>query len=483
MPAFLHDRLVDPTRTLWQVQHGFSDTDFNGLTYKQVMAGQSRAGMTIDDLWPSLGNVDDAQQFIADMIHTSGRLTMQRNIRLDPTRPKWARVCGPKPCAFCLMLASRGFAYNSKDTATFGSSFHDGHCHCTIIPSWGKDDILLKKQAEWDEMYQTAKAVAASPSFKGTVLTATRMIYGAGLSDGSENAIPMDSDLVKTLSKEDIGAILQKLSESRHVKTAKVWKKHFGQYRVVESTNTGTAEFAPAKNGISIDLDNLEHTNDGHAPYQTFFHETGHMLDWVKGNGRRYHSQIYRDANGNDLAALIREDGQEAFEQARKKAWPAVQQKLESLYKGVARHGYAEIRHLRQLADLGIIDRQDIITYAGNRRYGSLVLNIIDDALFEEYVDAKMTMKILADEIHGQGKGTDFDVDDILEYALGDEWFPYSWMKHPIGYFKYLPVEAEAFAEMLSAQLANENAWTLFQRYFPRSVRMYEDIIRRLAND
>ena len=94
MPEFLHDKLVDPERVLWQVEHGFSNTDFNGLTYQQVMEGRARSGVTIDDLWPPLDNIDDAQQFIADMIAASGRLTMQRNIKLDPTKPKWARVCG-----------------------------------------------------------------------------------------------------------------------------------------------------------------------------------------------------------------------------------------------------------------------------------------------------------------------------------------------------------------------------------------------------
>ena len=193
MPEFLHDKLVDPERVLWQVEHGFSNTDFNGLTYKQVMEGRARSGVTIDDLWPDLSNVDDAQQFIADMIHTAGRLTMQRNIAIDPTRPKWARVCGSaKPCAFCVMLASRGFAYNSQETADFGPGFHDGHCHCSVVPSWGKDKHLLAKQAEWDRMYQdSVKAMGAEDKRKGKskdyysqLLAAMRRLYADELKDG-----------------------------------------------------------------------------------------------------------------------------------------------------------------------------------------------------------------------------------------------------------------------------------------------------------
>ncbi|NMM99736.1 hypothetical protein G1C96_0314 [Bifidobacterium sp. DSM 109958] len=75
-----------------------------------------------------------------------------------------------------------------------------------------------------------------------------------------------------------------------------------------------------------------------------------------------------------------------------------------------------------------------------------------------------------ADEIHSQGKGADFDVDDILEYALGDEWHQYSEMQHPIGYFKKCSVETEAFAEMLSGQLSNENTWELFEKILPKKL-------------
>ncbi|KAB5606676.1 hypothetical protein [Bifidobacterium jacchi] len=50
MPEFLHGKLVDPERVLWQVEHGFNNTDYAGLTYKQVMEGRARSGVTIDDL-------------------------------------------------------------------------------------------------------------------------------------------------------------------------------------------------------------------------------------------------------------------------------------------------------------------------------------------------------------------------------------------------------------------------------------------------
>ncbi|PJM72344.1 hypothetical protein CS006_10430 [Bifidobacterium primatium] len=483
MPDFTHDKLVDPSRTLWQVQHGFSNTDFNGLTYKQVMEGRSRAGMTIDDLWPDLSDVDDAQQFIADMIAASGRLTMQRNIRLDPTKPRWARVCGSAtPCAFCVMLASRGFEYSSQETADFGPGFHDGHCHCSVVPSWGKNSILLDRQAEWKNMYQTAQGISSADAYDGDALSAMRRIFAGTLKDGTPLGLSVDSDLYKSLKPEDVAGILQLLADTKHVKTARLWADHANRYRIVDEHNGGTPNFNHAKGGISLDIDHLTDAPDGHAPYQTFFHETGHMLDWIKGNGRLYYSQTYRDKNGNGFKALLQQDGDNALESARKKAWPDIQRQLESIRNEVDKRGYAEGRYLHRLADLGLIKHSEIVKYMGMKEYRDTVLHAIDDALFEEHVDDKIAMKALADEIHAQGKGTDFDVDDILEFALKDRWHPYSLMKHEVGYFRNHSVETEAFAEMLSGHLANENTWRLFVSYFPKSYRMFQDMIRSMAS-
>lgn len=184
LPDFDHAALVDPDRTLWQVRGGFAHTDYNGLTYKQVQAGQARLGATIEDLWPPFSNVDDAQQFIANMIASSTRLTMQRNIRIDPTNPKWARVAsGSDPCAFCIMLAGRGFAYTSQDTANFGGSFHDGHCHCTIVPSWGTRPVLTSAQQRWKSMYEASSRKTGSTD-PNLITQAMKRLYPEEVNDG-----------------------------------------------------------------------------------------------------------------------------------------------------------------------------------------------------------------------------------------------------------------------------------------------------------
>lgn len=57
------------------------------------------------------------------------------NGRRDKRKPRYARVpTGSETCDFCLMLASRGFVYNSQSTASMGH-VHSG-CDCRIVAGW-----------------------------------------------------------------------------------------------------------------------------------------------------------------------------------------------------------------------------------------------------------------------------------------------------------------------------------------------------------
>lgn len=157
--------LVDVERALYDVRKGFSGTDWNGVTYKQLKEGTSRAGLTFNDLWPDLHNVDDAQQFIADMMRSAARLQQMRDIRLDPSNPRWARVPRGKTCAFCTMLASRGFAYTSEETAGGLGNYYHADCDCQIVPSWGEQNLEGYDLQKYKDLYEKAKEKANSTDY------------------------------------------------------------------------------------------------------------------------------------------------------------------------------------------------------------------------------------------------------------------------------------------------------------------------------
>lgn len=62
--------------------------------------------------------------------------SIYRNGLRDPLKPRYARVpSGSETCAFCIMLASRGFVYHDAKKAGEGDHYHP-NCDCRIVPGF-----------------------------------------------------------------------------------------------------------------------------------------------------------------------------------------------------------------------------------------------------------------------------------------------------------------------------------------------------------
>ena len=199
-PSFAGADREDWTRVMWDVQKGFSNTDYNGLTYGQVRAGKARSGVSIMDLLPKAGssNPEDLQQAYADFlrqmaVHAAQRQQMA-NIAADPTRPRWARVPrGRVTCAFCTMLAGRGFVYTSEEAAGggLGNKYHN-HCDCEPVPTWGEAKLSGYDPGRLDALYkEAARGLPAGASYRDVL---ARMREAGGVSDSLVgSAIPRDT--------------------------------------------------------------------------------------------------------------------------------------------------------------------------------------------------------------------------------------------------------------------------------------------------
>lgn len=122
------------------------------------------------------------------------------NAARDPLKPRYARVpTGSETCPFCIMLASRGFVYRSKETAGGIDHYHPG-CDCRVVCQWeasqgveGYDVPDLFEQylkladthgAEWKAASRSArgKGTAAPPRF-GSIGEASKYVQGASAPD------------------------------------------------------------------------------------------------------------------------------------------------------------------------------------------------------------------------------------------------------------------------------------------------------------
>ena len=207
LPAYTESQ-VTSDRALWQVAGGFNSTDFAGLKFTDVINGRSHAGLTMDDLWAmktqGYGDADWAG-LAKDIINATTRLTTRFNVQQDPSRPRYARVPQGKTCAFCTMLASRGFVYASEDTAGKWHKYHHD-CDCKIVPTWGETRIDGYDPEKLYDMWKDASKEGGSLSEK---LARMRRQHPDELTDGvaAKTLSPELDRLYKT------GAPLQHLAQ------------------------------------------------------------------------------------------------------------------------------------------------------------------------------------------------------------------------------------------------------------------------------
>ena len=99
-------------------------------------------------------------------IQTGPRRTILRAADLDPSAPRFARVPVGKTCAFCCMLASRGWVYRSKDLAGgAGHEFHDS-CNCRIVPDWEHKNLPGYHPDDMYKVYLSARRAAVKAGVK-----------------------------------------------------------------------------------------------------------------------------------------------------------------------------------------------------------------------------------------------------------------------------------------------------------------------------
>lgn len=126
------------------------------------------------------------QRYVAYM----SRATVARNAAHDPARPRWARVpAGAHTCAFCAMLASRGFVYHSETKAGGADHrFHDD-CRCQIVPEWGRGPAHIEgyDPDAMHAMYEQARRAALDAGQRAdpeNVLAYMRRMHPENLTDG-----------------------------------------------------------------------------------------------------------------------------------------------------------------------------------------------------------------------------------------------------------------------------------------------------------
>lgn len=117
--------------------------------------------------------------------------------------------------------------------------------------------------------------------------------------------------------KKKLDNLLSKLTEEqiREVKyilyTAdepyrSIYLNELESYTIGNVSGADTGVFRPFDNTINVDM--IKEPTNPRGPYTTFFHESGHALDYNFYNDGNYYSLTYRNSDGQSLQDVIFED-------------------------------------------------------------------------------------------------------------------------------------------------------------------------------
>ena len=132
---------------------------------------------------------DQVLQRIDYEMKRSANMSVVENGRRDPKKVRYARVpTGAETCDFCLMLASRGFVYQSEGTAGAGHTHYA--CDCRCIPGWdGMEVEDYDPRSIYDRWQDAVDAKAKERAERnGTTVSEERAAIMAAYGRAAKNA-------------------------------------------------------------------------------------------------------------------------------------------------------------------------------------------------------------------------------------------------------------------------------------------------------
>ena len=140
-----------------------------------------------DDLYH--GSPLDTWRKLETSLLTQVNKAAKRTVRESAARygASYARVpTGAKTCAFCTMIASQGFVYESEAAAGKVDLYHD-NCDCQIVPDFS---MSARQRAAYDKrvdemyrLYEQGREAAGSGS-QADILAAMRRLSPESFTDG-----------------------------------------------------------------------------------------------------------------------------------------------------------------------------------------------------------------------------------------------------------------------------------------------------------
>lgn len=204
-PVFLADRGEQVAAASAEWYDKLRQAEIGGGTFATLPPSipQEQAVATVRSAI-ALAYQGQAEQFVATLVDRTifavkrqGPATIAHNALRDPAAKRFARVPRGKTCAWCSMLASRGWVYTSAKAAGELGQYHS-RCDCQIVPSFGRKPPKIAGYAP-EALYKDYMAARESVIVRGDDLTANniaaemRRLPGGKYRDSSKASQPTDA--------------------------------------------------------------------------------------------------------------------------------------------------------------------------------------------------------------------------------------------------------------------------------------------------
>lgn len=180
-PVFLADRGEQVAAASAEWYDKLRQAEIGGGTFATLPPSipQEQAVATVRSAI-ALAYQGQAAQFVATLVDRTifavkrqGPATIAHNALRDPAAKRFARVPRGKTCAWCSVLASRGWVYTTAKAAGELGQYHS-HCDCQIVPSFGRNPPKIAGY-DPDALYKDYMAARESVIVRGDDLTANNI--------------------------------------------------------------------------------------------------------------------------------------------------------------------------------------------------------------------------------------------------------------------------------------------------------------------
>ena len=305
--------------------------------------------------------------------------------------------------------------------------------------------------------------------------------------------------------ESSVGYTVKQQADIEHMleKSPKEIKSLYDQYGwqlkpAVEDVGKGNAFYNPDEARVHMLRSATVSGSDYEAPYDTHFHEYGHNLDYLAGDGTNPLSRVYRDQQGRSFEEIINSDWDAALKEHYKNSPQLYMKQFEAncanssgmgaeMYVKYSITNWRKSNHLSHSDPAYTALRDEFDGLSGTEQsYREFYRRHIDKFIDQAY-DKVNIIPDYCQYMKANYKPRELsDISDMFEpYSVhyygksGERPFGYG---HGSDYALYGGKQAtETFAEMTSATICCPESAAMIQKFLPNAYKAYFDMLKGAA--